>query len=957
MRNNLPVNNNEFVLRDDSSIVSKTDLKGLITYVNPDFIEASGFTEAELMGQPHNLVRHPDMPVEAFDDLWKTLKKGRPWTGFVKNRRKDGGYYWVIANAAPIFENGSCTGYISVRSKPSRAQIEAHEAAYKLFREGKQGNLRIVEGKAVKSGGLHTLLGKLNALSEKSRMMIIFAVLVSALLVNDGIGYYSSHQVEDKMQDIATRRMELNHDIQELQYLMTDSRTQIMQGLQHDPSGKFVSAHDHPLTVHTDVVKQNEDQIGKLLSDMAKNVKSEKGKELFSEVKLASDIYMEQAVTPTLNMLKEGNYLATNSLLLGLVDPLHDAAKKNISEMSSHEAEGIKHAYESAKEEATLLGRIQLLVSLFSLTLSAFLGYMLVRYIITSLQGAGDQLRRVSQGHYHDIISVERPDATGMLLYAMKAMQIRMGFEVTDAHRINNEVTRIKIGLDNVSTNVMIADKDRNIIYMNKSIVEMFQHAQVGIRTVFPNFDATKLMGSSIDQFHKDPSHQAGMLDRLRSTHKASIKLGGHTFNLTVNPVISESGEHLGSAVEWIDRTVELAVEEEIANIVSAAAQGDFTQRIKLEGKSGFFLQMGQNINMLLDTSATGLEDVVRVLGALARGDLTETIDNEYHGTFGQMKDDSNATVAQLTETISRIKEAADTISTASKEIASGNTDLSQRTEEQASSLEETAASMEELTSTVKQNAENARQANQLALSASDIAVKGGAVVGQVVGTMSSISESSKKIVDIISVIDGIAFQTNILALNAAVEAARAGEQGRGFAVVASEVRNLAQRSAAAAKEIKELISDSVEKVGAGTRLVDDAGKTMNEVVSSVKRVTDIMAEITAASTEQSQGIEQVNTAITQMDDVTQQNAALVEQAAAAAESMEEQAQELAALMNTFRLSHEAQTAVPVAAARRLQGGRAVPAPRGPAPRAQVSRSRAPVPQLEDNEDGDWKEF
>ena len=259
MRNNLPVNNNEFVLRDDSSIVSKTDLKGLITYVNPDFIEASGFTEAELMGQPHNLVRHPDMPVEAFDDLWKTLKKGRPWTGFVKNRRKDGGYYWVIANATPIYEGGSCTGYLSVRSKPSRAQIEAHEAAYKLFREGKQGNLRIVEGKAVKSGGIHTLLGKLNALSEKSRMMIIFGVLVSALMVNDGIGFYSSHQVEDKMQDIATRRMELNHDIQELQYLMTDSRTQIMQGLQHDPSGKFVSAHDHPLSVHTDAVKQNEE--------------------------------------------------------------------------------------------------------------------------------------------------------------------------------------------------------------------------------------------------------------------------------------------------------------------------------------------------------------------------------------------------------------------------------------------------------------------------------------------------------------------------------------------------------------------------------------------------------------------------------------------------------------------------------------------------------------------------
>jgi methyl-accepting chemotaxis protein len=259
----------------------------------------------------------------------------------------------------------------------------------------------------------------------------------------------------------------------------------------------------------------------------------------------------------------------------------------------------------------------------------------------------------------------------------------------------------------------------------------------------------------------------------------------------------------------------------------------------------------------------------------------------------------------QLTGTVSGIKQSADTISSASQQIATGNADLSQRTEEQASSLEETASSMEELTSTVKQNAENAKQANQLAAGASDVAVKGGQVVSQVVDTMASINASSKKIVDIISVIDGIAFQTNILALNAAVEAARAGEQGRGFAVVATEVRNLAQRSAAAAKEITSLIGDSVSKVQDGSKLVDEAGKTMEEIVSSVKRVTDIMAEITAASQEQSSGIEQVNTAITQMDQVTQQNAALVEEAAAAAESMQEQAQSLAQSVSVFKLAQD----------------------------------------------------
>jgi methyl-accepting chemotaxis protein len=350
------------------------------------------------------------------------------------------------------------------------------------------------------------------------------------------------------------------------------------------------------------------------------------------------------------------------------------------------------------------------------------------------------------------------------------------------------------------------------------------------------------------------------------------------------------------------------SINGDIAKLVEAAVKGDFTARGDADKYQHDFKKMVDGLNRLMQVSDTGLNEVVRVLGALAKGDLTEKITNDYQGTWGRMKEDANQTVDRLTEIVSQIKESTESINVASKEIAAGNTDLSSRTEEQASSLEETASSMEELTSTVKQNAENARQANQLAIGASDVAVKGGAVVSQVVTTMSSINESSKKIVDIISVIDGIAFQTNILALNAAVEAARAGEQGRGFAVVATEVRNLAQRSAAAAKEIKELIGDSVEKVGAGTKLVDEAGKTMEEIVNSVKRVTDIMAEITAASQEQSTGIEQVNQAITQMDEVTQQNAALVEQAAAAAESLEEQAEVLAQAVGVFKLDARTQT-------------------------------------------------
>ena len=339
------------------------------------------------------------------------------------------------------------------------------------------------------------------------------------------------------------------------------------------------------------------------------------------------------------------------------------------------------------------------------------------------------------------------------------------------------------------------------------------------------------------------------------------------------------------------------------ANLLArAAVDGKLETRADAAKHQGDFRKIVAGVNGTLDSIVEPINEVVRVMGALANSDLTEKITANYQGTFATLCDNVNISVNNLGQAVSTIKEATDSINTAAKEISAGNADLSHRTEQQAASLEETAASMEELASTVKQNVDNAKQANQMAVEASKVAIKGGNVVQQVVGTMSAINESSGKIVDIISVIDGIALQTNILALNAAVEAARAGEQGRGFAVVASEVRNLAQRSAAAAKEIKGLISDSVEKVDDGSKLVGEAGKTMEEIVASVKRVTDIMAEIAAASVEQSSGINQVNQAVTQMDEVTQQNAALVEQAAAAAESLEEQASTLSDTVAQFHI-------------------------------------------------------
>ncbi|MBB5943650.1 methyl-accepting chemotaxis protein [Xanthomonas sp. 3307] len=360
------------------------------------------------------------------------------------------------------------------------------------------------------------------------------------------------------------------------------------------------------------------------------------------------------------------------------------------------------------------------------------------------------------------------------------------------------------------------------------------------------------------------------------------------------------------------------AMNSEIKHLAGAAAAGDFSVRGDTERFQYDFRLMVESLNQLMATSDGNLQALSSLLQSIAAGDLTARMHGQFQGVFATMRDDANATAEQLAAIVARIQTAAVSINGAASEIAAGNDDLSRRTEQQAASLEETAASMEELTSTVKQNAEHARQANQLAAGAASVASQGGDVVGQVVQTMSGIQASSKKIGDIISVIDGIAFQTNILALNAAVEAARAGEQGRGFAVVASEVRTLAQRSANAAKEIKGLIDDSVSRVATGSALVDQAGKTMHEIVASVQRVTDIMGEIAAASQEQSAGIEQVNQTVTQMDETTQQNAALVEEATAAARSMEDQAGQLSQAVAVFKIdassSHAGQPAIASAA-------------------------------------------
>ncbi len=445
---------------------------------------------------------------------------------------------------------------------------------------------------------------------------------------------------------------------------------------------------------------------------------------------------------------------------------------------------------------------------------------------------------------------------------------------------VNNSITRFNSIMSEIKTSITsstngIFDKRINLEDKNGFFKELGQN-----------------LNSNLDVNQK-------MVEEIMRVF-AAVSQGdlSQTMNNNYAGNLAQLKEDVNSSIRKLDEIM-----SEIQEVVKAAGQGLFDRRIETRNKQGFFLSISENLNLNLDTNQKVVEELMRVFSAMSSGNLTELMKSDYSGRLEELKTDVNETVNKLNNIMREVGEAIEEVSVATEEVAQGSLSLSQRTEEQAAALEETASSMQEMTDTVRQNADNAQQANQLSINARNNAEEGSKVVAKTVSSMEEINKSSKQVADIISVIDEIAFQTNLLALNAAVEAARAGEQGRGFAVVATEVRNLAQRSATSAKEIKNLIQNSVSKVSDGTRLVNQSGETLDEMTISVKKVSDIIAEIAAASQEQSTGILQVNKAVTQMDEMTQQNAALVEELSTNSDSLREQIQMLRNLLNFFKFS------------------------------------------------------
>ncbi|PMR68687.1 methyl-accepting chemotaxis protein [Halomonas heilongjiangensis] len=721
MRNNQPVTRQEYQLEDDHFLISRTDLKGRITYANPAFAEVSGFSHDELIGAPHNLVRHPDMPPEAFADLWETLAAGESWRGLVKNRRKDGDHYWVDANVTPIVEDDRVVGYASVRIKATREAVERAEVAYAQMRAGKGKHLRLDRGR-LRRRGLRGALARLNLGTMRARIAVMVGVAALLLLASGGMGLFG-------LQASGERLAELNRD-----------------GLE-------------------DVVRLQ--QIGQLVTE------------------------------------------APQSL----------SGQDRMSVMNVRE------------ERAADLQQ-----------------------------------------------SVERLEA---------------------------------IWADFVAREVNQAPE-------------------------------TRAFGEALDAFMQD-----GLLPMAAS-------LTGEPFdalmalNKQLAPLLESSGELVGSVNELIEH------KRQAAEAMAAAAQ--VGQRQMLLAQAGV-LAVGLLLLVLLGVMtlravARPLRDALAFTLQIAAGNLAARVPARRRDEVGELLGGLDTMRKSLGSIVGDVHGGIEVVTPAARDIAAGNDDLSSRTEQQAASLQQTASSMEEMTTTVQQNTDNARQASGLATENAGRVRETGELMHEVVATMGRITESSRKMAEIIDVIDSIAFQTNILALNASVEAARAGEQGRGFAVVAGEVRNLAGRSASAAKEIRTLIDGSSREIGTGAEVVKRAEGAIAEVVSATTRVNDIMGEITAASEEQSGGIGQINQAIAEMDQVTQQNAARVQASARASAELEHQAQRLSIAVTAFRLRGAGMEKAPSLEERRGEGGEGTdrPTPALPASARQPVRRQATDVE-------EWEEF
>ena len=931
MRKNLPVTQQEYLIPEGRVLVSETDLLGNITYANDTFIEVSGYSWEELHGQPHNMIRHPDVPEAVFKDLWDTLKRGEPWHQFVKNRRKNGDHYWVEANIAPVLHNGQVTGYKSVRNTIKREQIPQSEAAYQA----------IAAGKVILKSGVPTtpFAEKMAALSPLPKKSILgktmIPLIVMAILWSIVLQLYLQNVADNLYQEAVQDRQTLlssNLDSEiasQSQIALTNA-----VGLAGN-SALIYGLYDHQKTVIWQILEVNYQQYVKRANLQGM------GLAVFdADLKLVSGsgvgIKVDAMPTEPLTRIQfqaEGGFLQAlvpvpyGDKVIGLV-----GVSLPLTQVSALEKQA-NHQYAAfAKQQSSYqvaLGfenspgfeSFNLLTPQEQQTLFKSLYFVKNDHLyIWSPVEAGGQvigaqlivepmeiLSRLLSNTYFMIYVAQAAMSGGFILLLIQVFWRLRKFILTPLKNLTN---KLKIASEqgslSVRADVLTTDEIGQMGENFNHYVTAVQHLMISVSDMIDELAKGRLSKriqadtkGDLNILKNYVNHSADNIQFvIKEIENAihAIRDGHYSFDTTQT--------FRGDFALMMD-DLKLAMNDTHDAVVGinatmkSIAEGNFSRRLNAQ-LSGELEALKTNINASLDQLESGITEAVEVLVAQSEGDLTQRVQGKYSGKMGVMAEAVNTSLDNISSAIAELMSASHTVNDASAQIAEGSSNLSDRIQSQAATLQETVAAMEVITDTVRKNAENANEATLLASAAKQQADNGSLVMQRTKDSMDMVAKSSQKIADIIGLIDSIAFQTNLLALNAAVEAARAGEQGRGFAVVAGEVRNLAGKSAEAAKEIRGLIENTGEQVRQSVSLVESSNTEFMSIVQVILKMHEFIAQIASANQEQTRGVEQINLAMEGMDSVTQQNAALVEETASAAQTLRNEADEMKGQVSFF---------------------------------------------------------
>lgn len=886
----MPVTDQEIEIKDDALLVSKTNLKGVITYCNKEFIDISGYSESELMASNHNLIRHPDMPASVFQDLWDTLKAKHPWTGIIKNRAKNGDFYWVETNIVPQVENDEVVEYVSLRRKATRQQIIDAETLYKSLNDGSY------------KPSLKQRLYKYNFMNRAGLVPKVLVPVFSLILVFIAI---SAFMLPKMLEDMAVKDAIAagTNTVNQLKEVRAYYTKNVIKKVVNKKG--FSASYDHagvdgviplPATmIHelSEIFSKSGTGVA-LYSGFPFPVRKDRVLDDFQKAAWES-LKNNPDKKYTRSEHKDGRIvvrtaIADKMVAQGCVNCHNNHPMTPKSDWKIGDVRGVLEVKNDITDKVAaanmIAAKLILVLIAMCVILTFVISWLLFKIVKKPLSDCVTVINHISKGKYDDLIEVKTNDEISELQLTMKTMQSNQGFQVYHALQEAEDGKRIATALSASSTAVILADANNKIIYTNEAAATMFDKIRDAMSQHRPDFDIDKLTDQSIDSLLNNAEHQQALRGKLKQSYVTKFAIGEVDLQIIASPVLADDNSRIGTVVELENQTAQNRV---MKHLTDAASSGDFSKLEADAGEGENYINLAKNINNVLETTGDSINRVVNALDKLSNGDLDCYIEGNYSGVFKRLQESVNSTLDKLADVIEVAQRNSRAGVATSTELSTTAAELGQGSSEQAASLEEIASSMEQMSANIRQSADNAGQTEQIAQKTADDASESGTSVNEAVDAMKSIAEK-------IHIIEEIARQTNLLALNAAIEAARAGEHGKGFAVVASEVRKLAERSQKAASEIGELSVTTVD-------VAENAGKKINELVPDIQKTAELVQEISVSAKEQDVGADEINKALQQLDNVVQRAASSAEELSSSAAHLSAQAEEQSKAMSFFKLA------------------------------------------------------